>query len=86
MVISEKEDTDRGSALAQVYKQVGTNLPTSISTTSEKAFHLVQKLISDDLILSGHDRSDGGLIVTLLEMAFGGNCGLEVDIAQKPYA
>jgi phosphoribosylformylglycinamidine synthase len=44
----------------------------------------VQKLISDDLILSGHDRSDGGLIVTLLEMAFGGNCGLEVDIAQKP--
>ena len=32
------------------------------------------------LILSGHDRSDGGLVTTLLEMAFAGNCGIEVNI------
>ena len=38
-------------------------------------------LISEDLILSGHDRSDGGLITTLLEMAFGGNCGIEINIS-----
>ena len=36
-----------------------------------------------DLILSGHDRSDGGLATTLLEMAFAGNCGIEVDSASE---
>jgi len=30
--------------------------------------------------LAGHDRSDGGLATTLLEMAFAGNCGLDVDL------
>jgi len=30
--------------------------------------------------LAGHDRSDGGLATTLLEMAFSGNCGLDVDL------
>ncbi|UMP84387.1 AIR synthase-related protein [Klebsiella pneumoniae] len=28
-----------------------------------------------------HDRSDGGLLVTLAEMAFTGHCGVEADIA-----
>ena len=27
-----------------------------------------------------HDRSDGGLVTTLLEMAFAGNCGISVDL------
>ena len=30
--------------------------------------------------MSGHDVSDGGLITCLLEMAFAGNCGLEIDV------
>lgn len=37
-------------------------------------------LPSDRLLCSGHDVSDGGLITCLLEMAFAGNCGLEVDV------
>jgi phosphoribosylformylglycinamidine synthase len=40
----------------------------------------MQKMISKDLILSGHDRSDGGLITTLLEMAFAGNCGIDINL------
>jgi phosphoribosylformylglycinamidine synthase len=31
-------------------------------------------------VLAGHDRSDGGLVTTLLEMAFAGDCGLEIDV------
>ena len=27
-----------------------------------------------------HDRSDGGLLVTLLEMAFAGHCGLDIAL------
>jgi len=47
----------------------------------KRAFNAVQELIARDLILAGHDRSDGGLITTLLEMAFAGNCGIDVSIS-----
>lgn len=74
-----------GSTLAHVYGgQIGSKSPdiehvdTLIATLK-----LTQKLIKEDLILSGHDRSDGGLAVTLLEMAFGGNCGLDLNIQGK---
>lgn len=46
----------------------------------EAGFRATQDLISKKFIASGHDVSDGGVITTLLEMAFSGNCGLSVDI------
>ncbi len=68
-----------GSALAQVYKQVGDRAPdVDDPNLLKRAFNAVQELIARGLVLSGHDRSDGGLITTLLEMAFSGNCGLSV--------
>jgi phosphoribosylformylglycinamidine synthase len=68
-----------GSALAQVYGQVGNESPDVDDTEMlKRAFHAIQKLISENLILSGHDISDGGIITTLLEMAFAGNCGLRI--------
>ena len=44
----------------------------------KRAFHAIQKLMSENLILAGHDVSDGGIITTFLEMAFAGNCGLRI--------
>ncbi|MGX8895271.1 AIR synthase-related protein, partial [Enterobacter cloacae] len=41
----------------------------------------IQQLVSDGKLLAYHDRSDGGLFVTLAEMAFAGHCGLNVDIS-----
>jgi len=71
-----------GSALAQVFNQVGSEPPdVDDPELLKRAFNAVQTLIDRNLILSGHDRSDGGLITTLLEMAFAGNCGLEIEIA-----
>jgi phosphoribosylformylglycinamidine synthase len=73
-----------GSALAQCYKQIGSESPDVDNPRLLKnAFNAVQHLIDKGLILSGHDRSDGGLIVTLLEMAFGGNCGININIEVK---
>ena len=46
-----------------------------------KAFNATQTLIAKGKLLAGHDRSDGGLLVTILEMAFAGCCGLHVDIS-----
>ena len=69
-----------GSILAQVYSQIGNESPDADNPEMLKnAFKAIQELISNDLILAGHDVSDGGLIVTLLEMAFAGNCGLEIE-------
>ncbi len=71
-----------GSALAQVYGQLGVESPdVESSQMLRKAFLAIQQLIAMDLVSSGHDRSDGGLITCLLEMAFSGNCGLDIDIA-----
>jgi len=33
----------------------------------------------ESLITAGHDVSDGGVLTCLLEMAFAGNCGVEVS-------
>ncbi|MGD8441401.1 MAG: phosphoribosylformylglycinamidine synthase, partial [Holophagae bacterium] len=70
-----------GSALAQVWRQIGDDCPDvdDIGRLG-RAFEAVQSLLADGLIAAGHDRSDGGLITTLLEMAFAGDCGLEIDL------
>ena len=74
-----------GSALAQVFGQVGDDSPdVEDSGLLARAFETVQNLLARGVISAGHDRSDGGLVTTLLEMAFAGNCGLEVDIAAPP--
>ncbi len=70
-----------GSALAQVFGQVGDECPDLADPQLLKdAFVCVQRLVSEGLITSGHDRSDGGLATTLIEMAISGNCGIEVDL------
>jgi len=70
-----------GSALAQVYKQIGNVSPDMDDPDLvRRAFAAMQELIGQGLILAGHDRSDGGLITTLLEMAFSGNCGLKLAL------
>ncbi|UCD46407.1 MAG: phosphoribosylformylglycinamidine synthase [Deltaproteobacteria bacterium] len=70
-----------GSALAQVYGQVGDESPdVDDPALLKRAFRAIQGLLAKDLVLSGHDRSDGGLVTTLLEMAFSGNCGIEVSV------
>lgn len=73
-----------GSALAQTFQQIGDHSPDVEDINFlKRSFTSVQTLIRDGLIQTGHDVSDGGLIVTLLEMAFAGNCGLEICVEQE---
>jgi phosphoribosylformylglycinamidine synthase len=70
-----------GSCLAQVYGQVGDKVPDLEYPESLKRFFAaVRELATEGLILAYHDRSDGGLFVTLCEMAFAGRRGLEIDL------
>ena len=74
-----------GSALAQVYQQLGNQVPDVDQPAQLKAFFAaIQQLNSDGKLLAYHDRSDGGLLATLLEMAFAGHCGLDVDLGSLP--
>jgi phosphoribosylformylglycinamidine synthase len=68
-----------GSALAQVFNAVGDEAP-DVDSPKRLAdfFGLVQTLNASGKLLAYHDRSDGGAIVTLLEMAFASRCGLDV--------
>ncbi|HFE32553.1 MAG TPA: phosphoribosylformylglycinamidine synthase, partial [Gammaproteobacteria bacterium] len=79
-----------GSALAQVYKQVGHHPADLDDPQALKAFfEVIQQLNAGGLIQAYHDRSDGGLFATLCEMAFAGGCGLSVlldDLGDDPFA
>ena len=70
-----------GSALAQVYNQLGNQAPDLDDPEDLKAFFaVIQGLNSEDKILAYHDRSDGGLFATLAEMAFAGHTGLDIKL------
>ncbi len=70
-----------GSAAAQVYRQVGREPPDLDDPRALAAFFAaVQDLNAAGRLLAYHDRSDGGLFVTLCEMAFAGRCGLDVAV------
>jgi phosphoribosylformylglycinamidine synthase len=69
------------SCLAQVYGQVGSTAPDLDDPELLKRFFAaIQDLNREDLVLAYHDRSDGGLFVTICEMAFAGRCGVAVDL------
>lgn len=70
-----------GSIFAQVYSEFGCSIPdVDDSNTLLGFFNSMQSLIEDDDILAYHDRSDGGLLATLVEMSFAGHVGITVDI------
>ncbi|KAI0330977.1 phosphoribosylformylglycinamidin [Cubamyces sp. BRFM 1775] len=71
------------SAIAQVFKQVGSEAPDVVDAQDVKAFFVASQAIREELpgaVLAYHDRSDGGLFTTLVEMAFAARTGLFVKL------
>ena len=72
-----------GSALAQVFRQIGSEVPDVEDPQLLKAFfNACQAVRQSDpkLVLAYHDRSDGGLFTTVAEMAFAGRVGVEINL------
>ncbi|MEP7062150.1 MAG: phosphoribosylformylglycinamidine synthase [Betaproteobacteria bacterium] len=68
------------SALAQVHSQLGNDAPDVDDPARLAAFFaLVRTQAAAAKLLAYHDIGDGGLVVTLLEMAFASRCGLDID-------
>ncbi|EAT10964.1 phosphoribosylformylglycinamidine synthase [Bermanella marisrubri] len=69
------------SAFAQVFDQVGNEVPDVDQAEDLKAFFaVIQGLNQDDKLLAYHDRSDGGLWATLTEMSFAGHVGIDIKL------
>ncbi len=69
------------SCLAQVYQQIGDTAPDIDDPKLLSGFfNAIQQLLEEEKIIAYHDRSDGGTAITLLEMAFAGHCGLDIDL------
>lgn len=70
-----------GSVLAQVYGELGDTCPDLDDAEAFKRFFkAIQSLNQAGHLLAYHDRSDGGLLATVLEMAFAARSGLEIDL------
>ncbi|KLJ13042.1 phosphoribosylformylglycinamidine synthase [Blastomyces silverae] len=68
-----------GSSLAQVFGQVGNQCPDVHEVdVLRDFFDAIQQLHESGIVLAYHDRSDGGLFTTLVEMMFAGRCGLNI--------
>ncbi|MBN8726626.1 MAG: phosphoribosylformylglycinamidine synthase [Xanthomonadales bacterium] len=70
-----------GSALLQVFDR-GGGAPPDVDDPARfvRFFNAVQVASERGLLLAYHDRSDGGALVALLEMAFAGHCGLHIQL------
>ena len=70
------------TALTQVYHQTGDQ-PADLDDPQQLRvfFDVIRKLSREDKILAYHDRSDGGLLATLCEMAFAGHSGLNIQLS-----
>ena len=78
-----------GSILAQVVSQTGEAPPDVDRPADLKNFwNAIQQLGREKKILAYHDRSDGGLLATLVEMAFAGHVGIDLDLPHlhEPFA
>ena len=70
-----------GSILAQVVSQMGEATPDVDSPADLKGFwNVIQQLGREKKLLAYHDRSDGGLLATVVEMAFAGHTGVDIEI------
>ena len=70
-----------GSALAQATARELGDVPDVESAERLAAlFEVTQELIREQRVLAVHDRSDGGLFTTLLEMGLAGHCGLSIEL------
>ena len=67
------------SILAQTHGKLGKQAPDVDDAEDLKAFFaVIQGLNADGHLLAYHDRSDGGLLTSVVEMAFAGHCGLNL--------
>ncbi|KTC77053.1 phosphoribosylformylglycinamidine synthase subunit PurL [Legionella brunensis] len=79
-LIGERKDECGGSVYYQLHQQLGNQVPRPDLTAFTKEIAAVYIAIEQELVLSAHDISEGGIAVTLAEMSFKNQIGTKVFI------
>jgi phosphoribosylformylglycinamidine synthase II len=86
LIIGETKNELGASHYYIINNELGSNVPKVNLKTAPNVVAAIAQAISDELILSCHDCSEGGLAVALAEMAFAGNLGININLAGVPLA
>jgi len=84
-ILGETRDELGGSEWFALHKAVGNKVPRVDAADALKMYRALHKAIQAGLVASCHDCSDGGLAVALIETAFAGGLGMNVDLQDVPY-
>ncbi len=83
-IVGETKNELGGSHYYKINDKVGANVPKLDLETAPKIAKKISVAISQGLVVSCHDCSEGGLAVALAEMAFAGELGIEADLRGLP--
>ncbi len=84
-VLGETRDELGGSEWFAQNNAVGNKVPQVDAKKAMKLYRALNKAIGAGLVASCHDCSDGGLGVALIETAFAGGLGMNIDLKDVPY-
>lgn len=79
-LIGERKDECGGSVYYDLHGELGAQVPQPDLTHIRDEIYALNDAIQQELILSAHDISEGGLAVALAEMSFKKNKGVNIDI------
>jgi len=82
--VGETKNELGGSHYYKIHGQLGADVPKVDLKTAPKIAHKISTAIASGLVVSCHDCSEGGLAVTLAEMAFAGGLGIKADLRGLP--
>lgn len=80
VMVGERRDECGGSVFYELQGALGKHLPKPSLNTIANELQVISDLIQKGLILSAHDISEGGIAVTLAEMTFQNEIGVDVSI------
>ena len=83
-IVGETKNELGGSHYYKINGQLGANVPKVDREMAPKIADRIGSAIAEDLVVSCHDCSEGGLAVALAEIAFAGGLGIEADLRGLP--
>ena len=83
ILIGERKNELGGSLYYSLFGFLGKNIPKPNLKVVESEIWAITELIDNQLALSAHDISDGGLAVAIAEMAFQNEIGFEINITNS---
>ena len=88
LLIGNRKDEMGGSVYYEIFNELGANVPKIDFEEQKGMIYGIIECIDNELLLSCHDISDGGMLATIAEMILGGNAdgniGAQIDF-NYPY-